>query len=96
MKKEVAVLLTNPRFTAVLDVCLEEQELIENFERIYGVTRPPVRRTPIEAMVDEATGFRKSQWEEFFNAFIPFVYDCIWLRCKELHDDKSWCGRPVQ
>lgn len=34
MKKEVALLLTNPRFAVVLDVCLEEQELIENFERI--------------------------------------------------------------
>lgn len=95
-KEALMELLTNPRFTAVLDVCLEEQELIENFERIYGVHRPPVRRTPIEVMVDRATGFQQSQWEAFFCAFIPFVYDCIWLRCKELHDDKSWCGLPVQ
>ncbi|MDN8923963.1 hypothetical protein Q0P01_14320, partial [Staphylococcus aureus] len=73
MNEAMYELLTNPRFAAVLDVCLEEEELIAGFEKIYGVTRPPKRRYPLEFMVDKATGFDQSQWEAFFKEFIPFV-----------------------
>lgn len=80
----MAEMLMDPRFMAVLDKCLDEEELITNFERLYGVSRPPARRTPIEKMVDEATGFSHDQWTQFFSAFIPFVYRCVWL---------TWEGR---
>lgn len=76
----MAEMLMDPRFMAVLDKCLDEEELITNFERLYGVSRPPTRITPIEKMVDEATGFSNDQWTQFFSAFIPFVYRCVWLK----------------
>lgn len=78
---------TEPLFGDVLKKCLEETELVENFERLYGVHRPPERLTPVERMVDEATGFRDDQWSKFFSAFIPFVHDIVWLR---------WEGRFVE
>ena len=82
--------ISNPRFVAVLDRCLEEEELIEQFERLSGVKRPAVRMHPLERMVDEVTGFRESQWSIFFEAFIPFVYDCIWLRWEDRNDERCW------
>jgi hypothetical protein len=83
-------LLTNPRFAALVDRCLDEQDLIEQFERLTGVTRPPKRRHPLEVMVDKATGFEKSQWEAFFNEFIPFVYRYVWLTWPERNNEECW------
>ncbi|MDV1942973.1 hypothetical protein [Enterobacter kobei] len=57
----IAQMLMNPRFMAVLDKCLEEEELITQFERIYEVSRPPKRKHPLEALVDKATGYADSQ-----------------------------------
>jgi hypothetical protein len=71
-------IITEPGFSEVLEECLRTDELVENFERIFQVKRPPNRLTPIEIMVDEATGFRQSQWNDFFAAFIPFVHRVVW------------------
>ncbi|HAH8787713.1 TPA: hypothetical protein HIQ84_001866 [Escherichia coli] len=77
-------LLTNPLFSEVLERCLQEEELIEQFERLSGVKRPASPKTGIEALVDKATGYTDEQWETFFSEFIPFVHDCVWL---------TWEGR---
>jgi len=77
-------LLTDPLFSIVIEQCLEEEELVSNFERLFGVLRPPQRLSPLELMVDQATGFRDDQWSKFFSAFIPFVHRCVWL---------TWEGR---
>lgn len=50
-------MLLNPRFIAVLNRCIDEEELIIQFERLSGVSRPPKRQHPVELMVDKATGF---------------------------------------
>ena len=92
---EVKVQLLNPRFMAVLEKCLDDEELIAQFERIYEVSRPPSRIHPIERMVDEATGFRDEQWSKFFSAFIPFVYEIVWLRWKERDDESCWTSTPT-
>jgi len=89
----IVALITNQRFAAVLDKCLEEDELVAQFERLYGISRPPVRRTSIESMVDEATGFRQAEWEKFFSAFIPFVYEFIWLTWRERDNEECWNAR---
>ncbi|ENF7816108.1 hypothetical protein ABR157_001869 [Enterobacter soli] len=86
----IAQMLMNHRFMAVLDKCLEEEELILQFERLYGVNRPPKRLSPIEMMVDKATGFADEQWERFFESFIPFVYEIIWLRWTERDKEDCW------
>ncbi|EAN0674863.1 hypothetical protein D3T74_25490, partial [Salmonella enterica subsp. enterica] len=59
-------MLLNPRFIAVLSRCIDEEELIIQFERLSGVSRPPKRQHPIELMVDKATGFYDEQWKLFF------------------------------
>ncbi|EKM7620939.1 hypothetical protein PVE58_004279, partial [Salmonella enterica] len=56
-------MLLNPRFIAVLSRCIDEEELIIQFERLSGVSRPPKRQHPIELMVDKATGFYDEQWK---------------------------------
>lgn len=58
-------MLLNPRFIAVLNRCIDEEELIMQFERLSGVTRPPKGQHPIELMVDKATGFSDEQWKRF-------------------------------
>ena len=85
---EMLELLTNPRFAEALGICLEEEELIQNYERLYGVKRPPERLTPIEMMVDKATGFREHQWREFFRGYLKFVYDCVWIRWPERNNEE--------
>ncbi|MDU7812114.1 MAG: hypothetical protein E7J69_06300 [Atlantibacter hermannii] len=95
MNSSVKEMLQNPRFIAVLEKCLVEEELIAQFERIYEVSRPPSRIHPIERMVDEATGFRDEQWSKFFSAFIPFVYEIVWLRWKERDDESCWTSTPT-
>lgn len=59
-------MLLNPRFIAVLNRCIDEEELIIQFERLSGVSRPPKRQHPVELMVDKATGFYDEQWKLFF------------------------------
>ncbi|WP_227171059.1 hypothetical protein [Enterobacter hormaechei] len=86
----IAQMLMNPRFMAVLDKCLEEEELITQFERIHEVSRPAKRKHPIEALVDKATGYADSQWENFFDLFIPFVYEVVWLRWPERDNEGCW------
>lgn len=82
--------INNPRFVAVLDRCLEEEELIAQFERLTGINRPPERQSPLERMVDDVTGFRESQWSKFFEVFIPFIHECVWLRWKERDNEECW------
>lgn len=72
-------LATEPMFIEVVERCLDEGELVSNFSRIYGVDLPRKSTSPLIAMVDEATGFRGYRFNEFFTAFIPFVYRCVWL-----------------
>lgn len=83
-------LASNSGFEEVFMECLEAEELVENFERIYGVKRPPQRLTPIERMVDESTGFRQSQWSEFLSEFVPFVYRFVWLTWPDRNNPEWW------
>lgn len=91
-RKQLAILEAefNPRFRAVLERCLSDEELIKEFERLWNVNRPRTPRTAIEAMVDEVTGFRKSQWGDFLREFIPFVYEFVWLTWNERNNEECW------
>ncbi|EBC5927954.1 hypothetical protein AB2X47_002925 [Salmonella enterica] len=83
-------MLLNPRFIAVLSRCIDEEELIIQFERLSGVSRPPKRQHPIELMVDKSTGFYDEKWKLFFEAFIPFVYEFIWLTWRDRDNEEYW------
>ncbi|EJD3341245.1 hypothetical protein M1Y53_004640 [Salmonella enterica] len=83
-------MLLNPQFIAVLNRCIDEEELIIQFERLSGVSRPPKRQHPVELMVDKATGFYDEQWKLFFEAFIPFVYEFIWLTWEYRDNEEYW------
>ncbi|MES4614211.1 hypothetical protein V2154_16715 [Ewingella sp. CoE-038-23] len=78
----ILTLLTDPSFSVCLERCMEEDELITNFCRIYEVELPKAPRHGIEAMIDEATGYRKDCFDKFLTAFIPFVYRVVYLPLK--------------
>jgi hypothetical protein len=65
----------DPAFSACMREAIGTPELVANFDRLYGasLTTP---RSPIERMVDKATG----KTEDDMRAFVEFVHDCIYLR----------------
>lgn len=75
--------LADPRFGFCLDESLSNEDLIVQFERIYGVSRPRTPDSSIVAMVDKVTGYADECWSVFFSVFIPFVYDCVYRRLYE-------------
>lgn len=70
---------SNEAFRHVIERCLDEPELISGFCRIYEVDLPRQPRNGLEAMIDEATGYRQDTYFKFFAAFIPFVYRVVYL-----------------
>ncbi|EDU3883624.1 hypothetical protein DEV82_004937, partial [Salmonella enterica subsp. enterica serovar Fluntern] len=44
----------------------------------------------LELMVDKATGFYDEQWKLFFESFIPFVYEYIWLTWRDRDNEEYW------
>ncbi|MBN1085602.1 hypothetical protein JNO12_12715 [Erwinia aphidicola] len=81
-QKVIHNLMTDPAFRICLDRCMEESEFISNFCRLYEVELPRQPRNGLDAMVDEATGYRKDTFDKFFTAFIPFVHRVVYLQLK--------------
>ncbi|MBT0725438.1 hypothetical protein HH682_13620 [Rosenbergiella sp. S61] len=69
----------NEAFKHVLVETLKEQELVDQFCRLYKCEKPKRRNHPLEEMVDQITGFRQHQWNEFFKQFIPFVHRVVYM-----------------
>lgn len=88
----VEALLTEPAFSVVLERCLEEEELIAGFCRIYEVELPRPPRNGLEAMIDKATGYQEDSYRQFFSAFIPFVHRAVYLPLKAQFDTKQTGG----
>jgi len=65
----------DPAFLACLSDAIDTPELVEQFDRLYGATLTG-RKSPIEAMVDRATG----KQEDDIRAFVRFIHDCVYLR----------------
>jgi hypothetical protein len=64
----------DPAFMRCLHEAIATPELMRSFDRLYGATLTS-RSSPIERMVDKATG--KS--DDDMRAFIEFVHRCIYL-----------------
>lgn len=82
----IHTLLSDPAFKTCLDGCFEEPEFISNFCRLYEIDLPRQPKSPVEWMVDEATGYRKDTFDKFFTAFIPFVHRVVYLPLKSQFD----------
>lgn len=64
----------DPAFMACLREAIAVPELVHSFDRLYGATLL-ARSSPLERMVDKATG--KS--DDDMRAFVEFVHRCIYL-----------------
>lgn len=78
-------------FHDVIVECAMTPELVKQFNRLTGCSLDfRDRRTPIERMVDQATGnpFSFSVKREEVHKFIAFVFECIWLPlvCQEIKE----------
>lgn len=65
--------LTFMQCLAVSAGCIE---LVHQFDRLYGSTIT-TRKSPIEKMVDDATGKTKDDMAQFCR----FVWNCVFIRC---------------
>lgn len=63
-------------FLQCVEATLQTKEIVEQVDRLYG-TSLMRRSSPIERMVDDATG--KS--DEDMQTFLRFVWNCIFIRC---------------
>lgn len=75
----IHTLLTDPAFAEIVSRCLEEEELIAGFSRIYEVELPRPAKNGLEAMIDKVTGYQEESYRMFFTAFIPFVHRAVYL-----------------
>ncbi|WP_368640452.1 hypothetical protein ABRZ04_04355 [Castellaniella ginsengisoli] len=64
----------DPAFLACLSEAINTPELVRQHDRLYGSTLMS-RATPIEQMVDRATG----KTNDDMRAFVEFVHRCIYL-----------------
>jgi len=63
--------------------CLSNQELVKEFNRLTESSLGEDKRSALEKMIDQATGYEKKLFEqkdEEFVRFIGFVYDCVFSR----------------
>lgn len=57
--------------------CASNQELVREFDRLNGTNLSEIgRRSPIAAMIDEATG----RDADTMRKFMTFVYECVVCR----------------
>ena len=67
----------DPAFAKCLIEAGATSELVEQFDRLTGCKVGRIGNgSPIERMVDKATGFQDDQMRQF----AEFVHDCIYLR----------------
>ena len=64
----------DPAFLACLSEAINTPELVQQHDRLYGSTLI-ARASPLERMVDKATG----KAEADMRAFVEFVHRCIYL-----------------
>jgi hypothetical protein len=65
----------DPAFQACLRGAVETPELVAQFDRLYGA-RLVTKQSPIDAMIDKATGKQEAD----MRGFVEFVHNAIYLR----------------
>ena len=70
-------------FYECLMACARRPELVSEFNRLTGRhVGEKLARSPLEAMIDEATGYEQclaAQCDDDLRAFIEFCHDVVWL-----------------
>ncbi len=77
-------------FRWMVEEAWAEKGMVQEFDRLWGTNlAAPARRTPIEIMVDEATGHSKKKLEHDYKLFLEFVeeyiYDRLVPRCIRIY-----------
>lgn len=71
-------------FADCLKECISTPGFVENFNRLTGrQLGEALKRTPIERMIDECSGYDKTvaeKQEDDIRAFLEFCYECVWIR----------------
>ena len=62
-------------FLQCAEECLKTPELLAQIDRLYG-TNLQLKGTPIELMIDKATGRQAADLQ----TFLRFVWNCIFIR----------------
>jgi hypothetical protein len=67
----------DPAFVKCVEEGISEPEFVTNYDRLYkrNLSRV-IKASPIEQMVDKATGFQQAE----FRMFSEFVHSCVYLR----------------
>lgn len=73
--------MSEPRsFFDVVVECAMNAELVANYDRLYQAHFGRiVKRDPMAALIDKATGFERDECLKF----AAFVWDCVWTRLPE-------------
>ncbi len=66
-------------FMQCAEQCIQTLELVREIDRLYG-TDLLSRRSPIEQMIDKATGKVDSDMQ----TFLRFVWNCVFIRLPAL------------
>ncbi len=62
--------------------CAGNHSLVQQYNRLNGCQLGTDSRSPLDRMIDEATGHEKEiqgYQEEEYRQFITFVWDYVWL-----------------
>lgn len=65
----------DPAFLACVHQAAETSELVAQFDRLYGADLSH-KRSPVEQMVDAASGKK----DDDVSSFMSFVHDCVYMR----------------
>lgn len=64
-------------FVDALLASITNLDLVEQYDRLFGASLSKIaKRTPVEQMIDDATGYEDAQMA----GFVAFVYDVVWCR----------------
>ena len=64
-------------FWECVSVCASQPSLVAEFDRLSGHHLSTIAgRSPLDMMIDEATGRDRAAIEQF----LEFVWDCVWIR----------------
>ena len=69
-------------FEEVVFECIENKELVREFNRLSGTCINIDNRSPIHLMIDKATGYQKEidkKGDKELRQFFAFVFNCIYL-----------------